>query len=131
MTTDQFLQLAGYVITGASGYASAEAIRWLRSRGERAADDAAEIRDELRKDKAELKDDLEKIRADYKELSLANARLEGQVRALSDENTKLRNENLTQKGENAALLAKLDIFEKLLAKLADNGPQQARGAEPA
>jgi predicted nuclease with TOPRIM domain len=67
---------------------------------------------------------MDRLRADYLEqgkeiqkVRLENSRLEGHVQALSDENTKLRNENLLQKGENAYLLAKVEMFEKLLAQM--------------
>ena len=61
----------------------------------------------------------------HEELSLASARLEGHVQALSDENTKLRTENMTLKGENSSLRTRLEIFEQLLDKLTVAGAAQA------
>lgn len=127
MTPDQFLQFCGYVASAAGGGAMTELTRWLRKRGEKKEDLATAIRDELRGDNVTLRAEMVKLRADYvrqgeeiQQVRLDNSHLSGQMQALGEENTKLRNENLTQKGENAYLLAKVEMFEKLLAQLTDN-----------
>jgi predicted nuclease with TOPRIM domain len=131
MTVDQFLQAIGYGAAIIGGGVGTEALRWLRERGQNQVDLQTTIRNELRDDNQTLRSvqekqqaEMDRLRADYLEQAkeiqkgrLENSRLEGHVQALSDENTKLRNENLLQKGENAYLLAKVEMFEKLLAQM--------------
>lgn len=152
MTIDQILQAVGYGAAVLGGGAATEGMRWVRRRGEKKADLATEIRNELRNDNQTLRaeqekqrGEMDKLRDDYRKqgeeiqkVKLENSRLDGHVQALSEENTKLRNENMTQKGENAYLLAKVEMFEKLLAQLTNTtvpagAPAEVRttGAKPA
>lgn len=131
MTVDQFLEVLKIVLAAIGGGFGTEALRWLRRRGESQVDLQTTIRNELRKDNQTLRAEqdkqraeMDRLREDYQEqgkeiqaVRLENSRLNGHVQALSEENTKLRNENLTQKGENAYLLAKVEMFEKLLAQV--------------